>query len=71
MFQIFKMFPLKFGSELQNLVKKFHSARYENINKIRTELSPSGKFPRSGMHTGGLFYPPLSLISDEKTAQPE
>ena len=36
------MFPLKLGSELQNLVKKI-PIRYEDINKIQTE------FPRSGM----------------------
>ena len=43
------MFPLKLGSELQNLVKEI-PIHYEDINKIQTEFPRSGIFPRSGMY---------------------
>ena len=44
------MFPLKLGSELENLIKRYRSAMKKDINNIQTEFPPSGKFPRSGMH---------------------
>ena len=47
------MFPLKLGSEASKFSYKI-PIRYEDINKIQTEFSPSGKFPRSGMHNVSL-----------------
>ena len=44
-----KMFLLKLGSKLQNLL------RYENFNKLQTAFPQSGIFPQSGMYRGCLL----------------
>ena len=44
-----KIFLLKLGSELQNLIKKFQSVLKKEINKMQIA------FPRSGMHIPSKF----------------
>ena len=55
-----KLFVLKRGSELQNLVKKFQSAM--KYTKIQTEFPQSEKFPQSGKPSDGTFF--KKLISE-------